>query len=172
MWNRLKSFQDRLQTILDGWEIPALVLTSLSLQGILIVLGYRRKFSTSEKLSFFPWITYLLASWVATVSLGIISNTIPNLDANDKVERAELDITAFWAPFFLLHLAGPDTITAYSLEDNSLWRRQALTLVSQVGVAVFIIIRAWENSLLNILTIVMFIPGLIKIVLRKIKGRK
>ncbi|GMY34761.1 hypothetical protein FCV25MIE_30003 [Fagus crenata] len=163
MWNRLKSFQDRLQTILDGWEIPALVLTSLSLQGILIVLGYRRKFSTSEKLSFFPWITYLLASWVATVSLGIISNTIPNLDANDKVERTELDITAFWAPFFLLHLAGPDTITAYSLEDNSLWRRQALTLVSQVGVAVFIIIRAWENSLLNILTIVMFISGLIKI---------
>uniref|UniRef100_A0A2N9J6H7 DUF4220 domain-containing protein n=1 Tax=Fagus sylvatica TaxID=28930 RepID=A0A2N9J6H7_FAGSY len=163
MWNRLKSFQDRLQTILDGWEIPALVLTSLSLQSILIVLGYRRKFSTSEKLIFFPWITYLLASWVATVSLGIISNTIPNLDANDKVERAELDITAFWAPFFLLHLAGPDTITAYSLEDNSLWRRQALTLVSQVGVAVFIIIRAWENTLLNILTIVMFIPGLIKI---------
>ena len=163
MWNLLKSFQDRLQTILDGWEIPALVLTSLSLQSILIVLGYRRKFSTSEKLIFFPWITYILASWVATVSLGIISNTIPNLDANDKVERAELDITAFWAPFVLLHLAGPDTITAYSLEDNALWRRQAITLVSQVGVVVFILIRAWDNTLLNILTVVMFIPGLIKI---------
>uniref|UniRef100_A0A2N9F277 Integrase catalytic domain-containing protein n=1 Tax=Fagus sylvatica TaxID=28930 RepID=A0A2N9F277_FAGSY len=131
MWNVFKILQHRLKTILNEWEIPALVLISLSLQSILIVLGYRRKFSTSEKLIFFPWITYLLASWFATVSLGIISNTIPNLDVNDKVERVKLDLAAFWAPFFLLHLAGPDTITAYSLEDNALWRRQAITLVSQ-----------------------------------------
>ncbi|GMY34768.1 hypothetical protein FCV25MIE_30010 [Fagus crenata] len=163
MWNVFKILQHRLKTILNEWEIPALVLISLSLQSILIVLGYRRKFSTSEKLIFFPWITYLLASWFATVSLGIISNTIPNLDVNDKVERVKLDLAAFWAPFFLLHLAGPDTITAYSLEDNALWRRQAIKLVSQVGVVVFILIRAWDNTLLNILTVVMFIPGLIKI---------
>uniref|UniRef100_A0A2N9IFM8 DUF4220 domain-containing protein n=1 Tax=Fagus sylvatica TaxID=28930 RepID=A0A2N9IFM8_FAGSY len=123
MWNVFKILQHRLKTILNEWEIPALVLISLSLQSILIVLGYRRKFSTSEKLIFFPWITYLLASWFATVSLGIISNTIPNLDVNDKVERVKLDLAAFWAPFFLLHLAGPDTITAYSLEDNALWRK-------------------------------------------------
>ncbi|GMY34731.1 hypothetical protein FCV25MIE_29973 [Fagus crenata] len=102
MWNVFKILQHRLKTILNEWEIPALVLISLSLQSILIVLGYRRKFSTSEKLIFFPWITYLLASWFATVSLGIISNTIPNLDVNDKVERVKLDLAAFWAPFFSL----------------------------------------------------------------------
>ncbi|GFZ17719.1 transmembrane protein, putative [Actinidia rufa] len=38
---------------------------------------------------------------------------------------------AFWAPFLLLHLGGPDTITAYSLEDNELWLRHLLGLVVQ-----------------------------------------
>ena len=72
-------------------------------------------------------------------------------------------ITAFWAPFFLLHLGGPDTITAYSLEDNELWRRHSLTLAIQVGVAVYVFLRAWTRTALNFLAVPMFIPGIIKI---------
>ncbi|TVU49104.1 hypothetical protein EJB05_00396, partial [Eragrostis curvula] len=41
-------------------------------------------------------------------------------------------LAPFWAPFLLLHLGGPDNITAYSLEDNKLWKRHLLTLVVQV----------------------------------------
>ncbi|GMY34780.1 hypothetical protein FCV25MIE_30022 [Fagus crenata] len=151
-------FQERLRMIFNERQIQTLVLSSLSLQSILIVLGYRRKFSTSNKLIVFLWITYLLAGWFATFSLSIISNNL-----RKKPIDAGLDMTAFWAPFFLLYLAGPDTITAYSLEDNTLWRRQAITLVCQVGVAAFVVIRAWTNKWLNFLTLVMFIPGLIKI---------
>ncbi|KAB8094794.1 hypothetical protein EE612_022137, partial [Oryza sativa] len=33
-------------------------------------------------------------------------------------------LVAFWAPFFLLHLGGPDSITAYELEDNQLVTRR------------------------------------------------
>jgi hypothetical protein len=150
--------------IYNKWEIQVLVLISLGLQCILIVLGNRRKFSTSDKLIFFLWLTYLMAGWFATVSLSIISSNVPNMGGNnEKADAAVLEITTFWAPFFLLHLAGPDTITAYSLEDNSLWRREALTLVGQVVVALLVIIRAWAYTALNILTVLMFIPGMIKI---------
>jgi hypothetical protein len=164
MLKLFKSFQVIWKTISKGSGIPALVLFSLSLQSILIVLGYMRKFSTSKRLAFFPWIAYILAGWFATVSLSIISNAVPRTNNKIYEDRVEdrFDITAFWAPFFLLHLAGPDTITAYSLEDNALWKRQAITLVSQVGVAVYTIISVWENSRLNILTVVMFIPCIIK----------
>ncbi|KAK4591348.1 hypothetical protein RGQ29_021523 [Quercus rubra] len=114
--------------------------------------------SNSNKLVLLLWVAYQFAGWFATVSLSIISNHFAP-DAKDP----KFSIAAFWAPFFLLHLAGPDTITAYSLEDNALWRRQALTLVGQVGVTIFIIFRAWANELLNFLAVVMLIPGLIKI---------
>ncbi|KAL4625398.1 hypothetical protein ACB092_05G023000 [Castanea dentata] len=154
-------FSERLRRIFGEREIQAMVVLSLSFQTILIVMGYSRKVSTSNNLIVLLWSSYLLASWFATVSLSIISNNLGN--AENKPIDTKLVITSFWAPFFLLHLAGPDTITAYSLEDNALWRRHALTLASQVGVTVFVIIRAWENTVLNILTVAMMIPGIIKI---------
>ncbi|CAK9137824.1 unnamed protein product [Ilex paraguariensis] len=47
----------------------------------------------------------------------------------------------------LLHLGGPDTITAFSLDDNQLWLRQVLTLVIQLGFVVYILFRAlWRTS--------------------------
>ncbi|KAK2651958.1 hypothetical protein Ddye_011814 [Dipteronia dyeriana] len=57
------------------------------------------------------WSVYLTADWVASVALG-------NLAAS--MQSADSDLQEFWAPFLLLHLGGPDTITAYSLEDKEL----------------------------------------------------
>ncbi|CAD6227108.1 unnamed protein product [Miscanthus lutarioriparius] len=45
-------------------------------------------------------------------------------------------IFAFWTPFLLLHLGGPDTITAYSLEDNELWLRHLIGLLFELFSAV------------------------------------
>lgn len=42
-------------------------------------------------------------------------------------------IEALWAPILLLHLGGRDSITAFSIEDNELWKRFILTVVSQVS---------------------------------------
>ncbi|KAH7532366.1 hypothetical protein FEM48_Zijuj04G0012200 [Ziziphus jujuba var. spinosa] len=42
------------------------------------------------------------------------------------------DVFAFWASFLLLHLGGPDTITAFSLEDNDLWLRHLFGLLQQL----------------------------------------
>ncbi|KAM4099777.1 hypothetical protein ACB094_05G017400 [Castanea mollissima] len=150
-------FLPKLRKVISEREIQTMVVFSLAIQIILIVMGYKRKVSNSNKIVLL-WVAYQLAGWFATVSLSIISNHFAP-DTKDP----KFSIAAFWAPFFLLHLAGPDTITAYSLEDNALWRRQALILVGQVGVTIFIIFRAWENELLNFLAVVMLIPGLIKI---------
>ena len=71
-------------------------------------------------------------------------------------------ISSLWAPFLLLHLGGPDTITAYSLEDNELWLRHLLGLGVQTGVALYIFIVAWTASHLSILSILIFCAGIIK----------
>ena len=163
MW-KFEIFPEKLRKIFKKREIQVLVIASLLLQFILMVAGYRRKFSTSNKLIFFLWISYLLAGWVTTVSLSLISNSLRDVGAKER--DAELVINSFWAPFFLVYLGGPDTITAYSLEDSMLWRRHSITLVSQVSVAIYVIIRAWSNKVLNFLTIPMLIPGIIKIVER------
>ncbi|OMO98936.1 hypothetical protein COLO4_13592 [Corchorus olitorius] len=66
------------------------------------------------------------------------------------------------APFLLLHLGGPDTTTAYSLEDTTLWLRRLFELLTQTTVAVYIFLMAWNDSRFSILTIPTFIAGLIK----------
>lgn len=141
-------------------EIRVLVLFSLGLQSILIFTGNMRKNSSSKKLSTLLWLTYLSAEWAVTVSLSVLSNNAGN-SVNHSVNPDHV-ITAFWAPFLLLHLGGPDTITAYSLEDNELWRRHALTLVTQVTTTVYVVLRCWTSTPLNFLAIPIFVVGIIK----------
>ena len=157
----MEIFPPGLRTVVKEWQIQAMVLVSLSLQIILVLMGNSRKYSTSNKLSFILWVAYLSADWSATVSLSVLSNNAGTI--GDNTIDPKFAITAFWAPFFLLHLGGPDTITAYSLEDNELWRRHCLTLVIQVGVAMYVFLRAWTKTALNFLAVPMFIPGIIKI---------
>ncbi|KAL5214498.1 hypothetical protein ABZP36_003650 [Zizania latifolia] len=77
-------------------------------------------------------------------------------------------MAAFWAPFLLLHLGGPDTITAYAMEDNQLWLRHMLTLVGQVAGAAYVlylyIIATATNSRLQLVAAatLMFLCGLVK----------
>lgn len=69
---------------------------------------------------------------------------------------------SFWAPFLLVHLGGPDTIIAYSLEDKELWQRHFLGLLTQFGGALYVFLKSWNGEALNFLTIPVFIIGLIK----------
>ncbi|MED6171855.1 hypothetical protein PIB30_044717 [Stylosanthes scabra] len=105
-------------------------------------------------LSFFTWVAYLSADWFATTSLG-------NL-ANNQVNGKNSSLQVLWAPFLLLHLGGPDTITAYALEDNSLWLRHLVGLAIQVGAALNIYIRSWSRTPLTFIAIPVFLSGIIK----------
>ncbi|XWS71381.1 hypothetical protein CRYUN_Cryun03dG0133600 [Craigia yunnanensis] len=142
----------------NDWELRLLLLLSLSLQIILIVFGNWRKYIARNWIRFILWLAYLSADYVATVSLGILASNQGDLD-DGSLDNA---ITSFWAPFLLLHLGVPDTITAYSLEDNELRLRHLLGLVAQVGVAFYVFIRSLKPMKLNFIAIPMFIAGIVK----------
>ncbi|XP_034680001.1 uncharacterized protein LOC117910053 [Vitis riparia] len=137
-----------------------MVLLSLFLQIVLIIFSNRRKYTVTPWIRILIWSAYLSADWVATVSLGTLSNS--QGDSEGKLLDPNYTLMAFWAPFLLLHLGGPDTITAYSLEDNELWLRHLLGLVVQVGVAFYVFLRSWAGTPLTFLSIPMFVAGIIK----------
>ncbi|XP_027189007.1 uncharacterized protein [Cicer arietinum] len=138
-------------------EVRILVMVSLCLQVVLILFGNRRKYIADKRLQLMIWFTYLSADWIATVALGILSkdSKIPEIDPN-------FIIMAIWAPFLLVHLGGPDTITAYSLEDNELWPRHMLELIYQLAVAIYVVYRSWNGIPLNYVTVPIVVAGIIK----------
>ncbi|XP_050285275.1 uncharacterized protein LOC126724889 [Quercus robur] len=156
----MQIFPESVTKLWNEWELRVMVIFSLIFQILLILMGKSRKYSTAIWIRIILWIAYLSADWVATVSLGVLSNK--SGDLKDHSAEADYVISAFWAPFLLLHLGGPDTITAYSLEDNELWLRHLLGFAVQVGVAFYVFLRAWISSTLNFLAIPIFIAGIIK----------
>jgi len=98
---------------------------------------------------------------VATVALGNLARS-QGYSSGDGSKKANNSIQAFWAPFLLLHLGGPDTITASSIEDNELWLRHLLGLVVQVGVAFYVFSRSLGRGIPTFIAIPVFIVGIIK----------
>jgi len=132
-----------------------LMLLSLFLQTILAIFGRRRKCFTGFWLRSVVWLAYLSADMVATLLLGILALSQTN-SANPNL------IPVFWAPILLLHLGGPETITAYSLADNELWLRRLLELVIQAGVASYVLFKLWSKNTIIFVAIPIFVSGIIK----------
>ncbi|XP_039778205.1 uncharacterized protein LOC120645488 [Panicum virgatum] len=142
----------------NEWEIQLLVLLSFVLQIFLFFTGRLRQ-RGAKFLSGTIWVAYLVADLIAVYALGLLSEQ----EANAVTENQNL-IAFFWAPFLLIHLGGQDTITAFSLEDNSLWLRHLLNLIVQVVLALYVFWKstAWRNVWLLVPGIFMFIAGIIK----------
>ncbi|RQP00877.1 hypothetical protein POPTR_015G107950v4 [Populus trichocarpa] len=158
----LKNFPEEVINLWNNGEIRGMVLLSLLLQTILIVFGSRRKTIARSWIRILVWSAYLSADMVATVALGNLARS-QGYSSGDGSKKANNSIQAFWAPFLLLHLGGPDTITAYSIEDNELWLRHALGLVVQVGVAFYVFSRSLGSGILTFIAIPVFIVGIIKV---------
>ncbi|XVF06208.1 hypothetical protein REPUB_Repub06bG0027700 [Reevesia pubescens] len=134
-----------------------MAIISLLVQIVLIVLGKGRRHIPDRWIRAVVWSAYLLADSVATIALGILSNDLGDIyNDGGKLER-DNELTALWAPFFLLHLGGPDTITAYSLEDNELYLRHFFGLLIQTVVTIYIFFMAWTGSQLSYLDIPMIV---------------
>ncbi|XP_056176175.1 uncharacterized protein LOC115683613 [Syzygium oleosum] len=144
------------------WELRVLVLLSLFLQLTLATQGSRRRSMYKYWIQVVVWTTYLSADSIATLTLGVLSNRLANIKEAKGMIDPKSQITAFWAPFLLLHLGGPDTITAYALEDNELWLRQLARLCVQVGLACYIYFMALSGTTLSILAAGMSLVGFIK----------
>ncbi|XP_030528778.1 uncharacterized protein LOC115739695 [Rhodamnia argentea] len=153
------SILESLKTVWETWNIRCLVILSLSLQAFLILVAPFRKRSANACLIFLVWSAYLLADWAAAFAVGHISSR----QSDDKSGgAANENLVAFWAPFLLVHLGGPDTITAFALEDNALWLRHMLNLVFQVSAAIYVFYQTLPKNKLLIPTVLMFVAGVVK----------
>ncbi|GLJ21267.1 hypothetical protein SUGI_0390520 [Cryptomeria japonica] len=123
-WTVLHDFALRIPV---EWLVRILLLTSMTLQVILVVLGARRYLSSSGILRFLVWGAYISTDAVAISALGTMMHS------------ARRGIYGIWAPVLLMHLGGPDAISAYSMADNELWLRHGFNMVYQVGVTGYII---------------------------------
>ncbi|WRX27948.1 Protein of unknown function DUF594 - like 10 [Theobroma cacao] len=154
----LKTLSEVMLSLWLKWELRAMVVLSLTVQLILIRYGNRRQFSgkSLKLVSFLVWTMYLFADWLATVALSTLLRS--------RREQLTSPLVIFWTPFLLLHLGGPDTITAYSLSDNELWPRHFFGLCFQVGVALYVYVKFWTLTVtvLTFMAIPIFIVGIIK----------
>jgi hypothetical protein len=101
------------------------------------------------------WLAYLSADTVAIFVLGHL--------AVYDVRGPSHELMFFWAPFVLVHLGGQDAITAFSKQDNELWMRHLLSLVSQVAVAGYVVSKSsWPDTRLRAAMVLMFICGFFK----------
>ncbi|KAL9233922.1 hypothetical protein vseg_008855 [Gypsophila vaccaria] len=119
------------------------------------------------------WLLYLSADAVALYAIGLISKNNLSGDSSSSNQGCQVAhnarLLAFWAPFLLLHLGGPDTITALALQDNELWHRHALQLATQVGLTVYVFFRAFAGRMdvyVLIPTVLMFVDGCVKYIER------
>ncbi|XP_062225018.1 uncharacterized protein LOC133923775 [Phragmites australis] len=139
----------------NHWATQILVLLSLALQVVLLLLAGIRRGEASTVPKLLLWLAYQLADSTAIYTIG-------HLSISATADRHQL--VAFWAPFLLLHLGGPDNITAYSLQDNELWLRHLLTLVVQVLGTAYVLYKhiAGNGSLVVLASILMFAVGVVK----------
>ncbi|XP_037463374.1 uncharacterized protein LOC119335346 [Triticum dicoccoides] len=152
-----------LLKLFDMWEIQVLVLLSFALQVFLFFTGSRRQHSTSMVLRLSIWAAYLGADFVAVYTLGLVSRH-EEISAERHVTGVTQSLVFFWAPFLLIHLGGQDTITAFSMEDNSLWLRHLLNLVVQVVLAIYVFWKSIGRHSLELLLscVFLFVVGIIK----------
>jgi hypothetical protein len=137
-------------------SMQILVLLSLGLQFILFVLAGIRRREDAPVRRFLLWLAYLMADSTAIYAVG-------HLSFSSIIQ--EHPLVTFWAPFLLLHLGGPDNITAYALQDNQLWLRHLNTLVVQVLGAAYVLLynrNIAGGNLLGLASILMFALGVVK----------
>ncbi|XP_047052800.1 uncharacterized protein LOC124658840 [Lolium rigidum] len=152
-----------LLAVWNEWEIRVLVLTSLALQVFLLFSAGIRKRNVSALLGVLLWLAYLLADSIAIYALGYLSQTHMSKGASDpQFFNRNHRIQVFWAPFLLLHLGGQDTITAFSIEDNELWKRHLLSLLSQVALAVYVFSKSRPGADTLYPAVFMFLSGILK----------
>ncbi|KAF0903519.1 hypothetical protein E2562_027953 [Oryza meyeriana var. granulata] len=135
----------------SDWYIRVVVLLSLLLQAILIFVAPMRRRSSHPLTSFAVWSCYLLADWRG-----------PGGGAGATTSGGSPPIFAFWTPFLLLHLGGPDTITAYSLDDNELWLRHLFGLLFELISASVVFFCSLKSNPMIPATILIFVVGIIK----------
>ncbi|KAK1382162.1 hypothetical protein POM88_019897 [Heracleum sosnowskyi] len=173
-----------LNDISDERELCFCILLSLLLQILLNVGGNFRRLASSKWIVSFLWLAYLLSDIVSVFTLGLTVSKqrlyVKYCNANGPYYkwqsvsgrtvtrgREHIDLPVFWAPFLLVHLAGPDTITAFAPEDNELWPRHLIYLASQCIAVTYIFFESLQfDNKVAAPTLLILLCGIIKCVER------
>ncbi|KAF7076706.1 hypothetical protein CFC21_081320 [Triticum aestivum] len=141
----------------DEWQLRILVLASLFIQYFLFFSSVVRRYNVPSWLRLFMWLAYLGGDALAIYGLATLFNRHKQLPTDGS------GLEVLWAPVLLIHLGGQHPMTAYSIEDNELWARQAITVVSQVTVALYVFCKSWsgEKRLLQT-AILLFVVGIVR----------
>jgi hypothetical protein len=157
-----------LQKIWSERDVQIMILISTGLQLILLLCGNRRRRRrVSEWLRLIVWLSYLGAFAAATSGISLFSQYEDKYKLRSVNQSSEsihtLTLPFLWVPFFILHLGGQDTITAYSVEDNNLWLRLLLNLLFQLGLALYVFRRSFDllKKLLPV-AVPLFVAGIFK----------
>ncbi|CAO2151500.1 unnamed protein product [Urochloa humidicola] len=146
----------------EEWQLRVLVLASLFLHYFLFFAAPLRKRCIPPWFRFIIWLTYLGSDAIAIYALATLFNRHKKQECV-STHRNEDSLEALWAPVLLVHLGGVDTITAYNIEDNELWRRHILTSISQVVVAIYVFHKSWSgDTRLLQAAILIFLVGILK----------
>ncbi|XP_066383774.1 uncharacterized protein [Miscanthus floridulus] len=160
-------FLDSATQFWSYWGLRISVLVSLAVYALLGLLSVTRRRSASGSLRILQWALgailwtfYQFAEIAATNALGNLS--LSGADASGEEEQ-EQQLTAFWAPFLLIHLGGPDNLSAYALEDNMFSLRKTVEMALQlVGVMYAIwnyIYRGRRSRVLLAASAIVFVDG-------------
>jgi hypothetical protein len=137
-----------------------MILVSLFLQVYLFLFADTRMRSNKTLGRIFLWLAYLSADSVATFVLG-------HLVVRVIEPSNQQGLMSFWAPFVLVHLGGQETMTAFSMEDNELWKRHLLNLVIQSVVTGYVVGKAsWPDRRLKAALVLVFVSGFCKYAVR------
>uniref|UniRef100_A0A166CV02 DUF4220 domain-containing protein n=1 Tax=Daucus carota subsp. sativus TaxID=79200 RepID=A0A166CV02_DAUCS len=171
-----------------GWELRACILLSLFLQIFLAVAGTFRRLASQRRIVKIIWLAYLLAEFVPVFGLGLIvskqsllyysdadsapigsSNSVDDhfevhcFRSNKVVACGDENILMYCAAFLLVHLGGPDSITAFAMEDNELWLRNLFYLASKcIAVAYAIYQSVLTIHKVQVPVLLLFLYGIIK----------
>ncbi|XP_024319327.1 uncharacterized protein LOC100822391 isoform X1 [Brachypodium distachyon] len=153
----------RLIDLISDREIQILVLLSFTLQLFLFFAGRLRRGNSNGFLRLCLWGAYLGADIAAVYALGYLSRR-QDVTIDTNLLTGTQPLAFFWAPFFLIHLGGQDTITAFAMEDNNLWLRHLLNLVTQVVLALYVFWKSIGKHSANLLLAgsFVFVTGIIK----------
>ncbi|XP_030523395.1 uncharacterized protein LOC115736037 [Rhodamnia argentea] len=144
----------------EAWGIQLLVTAGLACRIALAILGRWRRYMTSISLRYIILAAYLLSSYIATIAIGKL--TVIQINHPDRPDYIT-ELKGLLAPLLLMQLGNPDSITAYSVEDNRLSVRQMLNMLVTVVFVVWILIRCWDSSSpVPLLYFPLFVTGFIE----------
>ncbi|XP_017234193.1 uncharacterized protein LOC108208202 [Daucus carota subsp. sativus] len=170
-----ESIKVKLDDIFAEWDLWASLLLSLFLQIILSFGGTFRRLVSHKWIVIILWLAYLLAEVIALFGLGLIASrqsfiflssnyTWRSLNFKVSFSGSKDRFYFFWAPFLLVHLGGPDTITAFAPEDNELWPRHLFILATECIAVAYAFYQSehLKRHLLMIPMLLMCLCGIIK----------